>query len=814
MSEHEFRILSVEVECFRGYAEKKVYNFPQESTIFLFSGPNGYGKTSFFDSVEWVLTGEINRISENIELKKDRNNPTEKSIINNIANKRNENFANVTLRFILDGTEYEIKRESKTYNKDYLRENTQLFLKREGVFREIDEQWIDALFKEEGLSSYRLSQKFSSYHLCSHEKNLKILQKNRESLHSMLSILFGENKFSQYRNNAKELIDGISLKVKKKEEELRLLTDSTKESLSNKTLGSIEEYLQGYNAWLLPTESKITLENLLNVNFYDKHKRLTEIIDIIEKKEIYLNYKKYIEYKNKEKDYQFFLTGIERLYEETKELIEERNFNINHVKSEQRELEYFETIIKKLKQDLNIVSNEITDGLVQIFKDFSIKYDYEFFHISYEEILEYYTVINKVKEIRKNLDWEEKQRKNFEEQNFFFINFLSYAKKHIDANHHNNSCPLCNQDISMGKLKGIIDEKQNSLSISEVSLATSRDELKKLEKEASFLRNKFKKEIEKILDYTNSKIKVCTYKLQQIPKIELLEKNLESHQLSILDINDSILNSKREHYLFEVNKALQLVNREDITIDNLEDINNYISKYENNLMEYKEIVEVVELEKLKAKLNSLENIIVNNKYMSSKKKIDKVTKELEELKEQQKLIKSIRSNINTAVNQMESKYKNELEDPINYVYRKINRHSNFSKINISLPSGSTNNKVDTTVGDDKNMVNLSNILSSGQITTVALSFFLGIAFKMQFSKFKTYFFDDPIQHMDDLNILSFIDLLRVHLNEKNFASQIFISTCNEDMENLLVSKMTHFNIGLSKFSFQDYGEFEKVTYTV
>jgi DNA repair protein SbcC/Rad50 len=814
MSKHGFRILEVEVEHFRGYASKLVYNFPRESTVFLFSGPNGYGKTSFFDSIEWVLTGEISRISENIEVKKDSKNPTEQSVINNISNKRNENFAKVTLKFLLDNLEYEIKRESQTYKKDYLKENTKLFLKTNGVYKEINEQWIDSLFIEEGLNSYRLSQKFSSYHLCSHEKNLKILQKNRESLHSMLSILFGENKLSLYRDNAKELINGVSLKVKKKEEEYSLLIDSTKESLINKSLGSFEDSVKKYNSWLLPNELGITVENVLYENLYEKQKLLSEVINVIEQKGKYLNFKRYLKYKSKEKEYQFFLSGIESLYIETKAIIEDKNFSIDNIESERKEIVYFENIIKKLSEDLNKGRNEITGELVRMLKDFSVKFNYDFKYIKFDAILDYYEISSTIKKLKQNLDVEEKQKKNFEEQNIFFINFLSYAKKHIEANHQYDNCPLCNQEIPLEKLKEIIKKNQDSFSQFDINLANLKDELKDLEKETTFLRNNYKKELETILDFTSSKIKLLSHKLQQKPKIEQLEKNLESHHISLVEINETLINSIKEKYHIEIKEALELVNQKEVVTESLGHINDYIAKYDNNLKKYKDIVEEIDLEKLKVKLNSLENIIENNNYLSSKGKIDKVANELKELKEKQKLIKSIRNNINTAVNQIESTYKNELEAPINYVYRKINRHSNFSKINISLPSGAINKKVDTTVGNEEDMVNLSNVLSSGQITTVALSFFLGIAFKMQFSKFNAFFFDDPIQQMDDLNILSFIDLIRVHLNDKDFASQIFFSTCNEDMDNLLVSKMTHFNIGISKFSFKNYGEFEKVTYSV
>ncbi|MCC3377688.1 hypothetical protein, partial [Cohnella sp. REN36] len=123
-----------------------------------------------------------------------------------------------------------------------------------------------------------------------------------------------------------------------------------------------------------------------------------------------------------------------------------------------------------------------------------------------------------------------------------------------------------------------------------------------------------------------------------------------------------------------------------------------------------------------------------------KKQMEDLKEERDILQKKLDVIKKIRTKINNAINELEETYKNDLEEPINYVYKKINRHSNFSGINISLLNKGVNKKADTTVGDVENSVNLSNILSSGQITTVALSFFLGIAFKQNFSRFRAYFF--------------------------------------------------------------------------
>jgi len=73
--------------------------------------------------------------------------------------------------------------------------------------------------------------------------------------------------------------------------------------------------------------------------------------------------------------------------------------------------------------------------------------------------------------------------------------------------------------------------------------------------------------------------------------------------------------------------------------------------------------------------------------------------------------------------------------------------------------------------------------------------------------------DDPIQTMDDLNILSFIDLLRAELASKNesgnqFIDQLFFTTCDEKLERLILHKMKNFGVNYSHVHFTSYGNFE------
>jgi len=54
------RIRNVEIEAFRAY--KKRQEFDVDADVVVFYGPNGLGKTSFFDALDYVCTGRIGRL--------------------------------------------------------------------------------------------------------------------------------------------------------------------------------------------------------------------------------------------------------------------------------------------------------------------------------------------------------------------------------------------------------------------------------------------------------------------------------------------------------------------------------------------------------------------------------------------------------------------------------------------------------------------------------------------------------------------------------------------------------------------------------
>lgn len=83
-------------------------------------------------------------------------------------------------------------------------------------------------------------------------------------------------------------------------------------------------------------------------------------------------------------------------------------------------------------------------------------------------------------------------------------------------------------------------------------------------------------------------------------------------------------------------------------------------------------------------------------------------------------------------------------------------------------------------------------MSSGQLSAVLLAFSLVLnkIYSGNNFKFKTLFIDDPIQCMDDINMISFVELLRREFSD----SQIVLSTHEDTFAKYIKYKFSKYDI--------------------
>ena len=80
-------------------------------------------------------------------------------------------------------------------------------------------------------------------------------------------------------------------------------------------------------------------------------------------------------------------------------------------------------------------------------------------------------------------------------------------------------------------------------------------------------------------------------------------------------------------------------------------------------------------------------------------------------------------------------------------------------------------------------------LSEAQANVLALSIFLSLACRQRWSRLETVLLDDPVQHLDDLDAVAFLDTLRsAVLGRYGGRKQVIVSTCDQNLYLLMIRK--------------------------
>jgi DNA repair exonuclease SbcCD ATPase subunit len=123
---------------------------------------------------------------------------------------------------------------------------------------------------------------------------------------------------------------------------------------------------------------------------------------------------------------------------------------------------------------------------------------------------------------------------------------------------------------------------------------------------------------------------------------------------------------------------------------------------------------------------------------------------------------------------------------INDIYKKIEPHPEFDEVCFEVKLDGKKSELE--VKTKKFDLEVQPILyfSAAQINVLSLSIFLAKALQKKEPVLKTIFIDDPIQHLDSINILSFIDLMRILIKKDR---QLVIATHDESFFELVKKKM-------------------------
>lgn len=734
-----------------------------ESNLVVLDGPNGYGKTTIFDIIELVITGKISRIDDNqtdtrsgcedILYLKD---PNKDAIVKVEFSSNDDRF---TVVKTIDSSESYGRLQKKSNNWDLF--NTYLineFDEEYTVHNKVDKNKIIEKFQD-----YDISRYYDLLYYIQQEDSTSFLKRSEKERAEILSKLFDTKKEEEelkkletFKVKVKKYVDKLE-KDKKKEIEISEDDKSKKQEVEYKKIINTKEI-----DW-----DKENLNIISSKQRDDYKKQVSNIKELVNNFPNFLN-------KLKNEKIDMLLSDKEII----KSYILCNHFYENYDKIEEKYKD-MKLILesKKLFEDISI-ENLKKVKYADLFKKLNID-DQRFSKEKYQELLK---ELDDLKSNESNLAQFIRElnsgRIDLYKKNISFIEDKDFS------NISSSKCMLCGNeyldkeilkeqiDLYTKNLNDILDQSQKSNSnvintilnlISENMLYYINDYL---EKEESIDTN----------FYNQLKIYMQKYK-----------SNIGTNEL-IKGLN------------IELNKY---INTEYKRIDNIdeicEEIVDYLnSKKENLNIEYQALEKKIDFKRIYKDIfddkdQNIKNISIND-LDNKKKYID--YKYYTDLKSEQENIKKHNASINSKIKKLNG-LNNEIKNSIDTYTKCIRKHRSDIIKDIEIPfyiyTGKIIQDYQRGLGmfikeyeEFKNLKFVSNsnsdhdainCLSSGQLSALVISFTLALNKVYGNKKLSSILIDDPLQSMDDINMISFMELMRNEFSDK----QIIMSTHEDEI---------------------------------
>ncbi|KXY33944.1 hypothetical protein AT269_15065 [Bacillus cereus] len=290
-------------------------------------------------------------------------------------------------------------------------------------------------------------------------------------------------------------------------------------------------------------------------------------------------------------------------------------------------------------------------------------------------------------------------------------------------------------------------------------------------------------------NYDIAQIEEHEQTLQQIIAIQETEINRVNRLTKLSEtLNVDIKTANLDKVQINVAEGIQRLDQSLKKISDLEAINfNLQSMIELN-------TEKMRLIQLQKDLTTMKNQVVELE-----------NKEIEMNKDAAYLLELMNKSTEALSNLNEQVFS-KLKETIQTIFEQINSHPIFTKLDLVMDMYRNNNCLTINVskinGTSEIKANAPYVFSSAQVNSIALSLFLAMSLKQKWSPLQLIGMDDPIQSMDEVNVISFIDLMRLFVDKHK--KQIIISTHDQSFYKLILKKFRYYN--LATIEYEAYGD--------
>lgn len=743
------KLVNISISNFKYIKSEEIVNLEIDDNLTILKGPNGYGKSTIFDSIELLITGDIKHFNSNLK----NRGQIDKSVLANDPSKNVE----VVGSFVDEiESDFKIRRVFKNSNG----------FKSE-IYYNDDKIGEDKLFE-----ILKINKKlFDMGSYISQSKSLDFLERKYKERKSDISGILDDSNLVERMEQLKIFEDGLKLKIQKEKED-----NSKKKKNLEEEIDKLDKVIKS----LKNLSHEVPYRRLFEDHTYEFDKELINIelpyesqIAIIEDlKELIRNYDKIIVSKN--------ALRISKLLK-----MEKKNF-VTY---------YYRNIIDTTKDKINFFKELIrVETLIENTDLENIEYLNKFLAINDEEQERIRNLIIKSKNLKNQITNNEKIIKEIlDKRNELNQKYLIAIDEKILEK---NNCPLCGRPTE--NLERLFIDTTNVLKLNSsivLEQINNNDQLIKIYFE-DILRNKlFQIKQKNQVDLDNYEILKEYYNLDvsNIKDEEEFMLGFQYQKNTLKDLHE--FEDKYSKLLSELMEKIRTLG-EVLSPEKIKKYDIISEKYYRGQKPKHKVEELDD--KISFIAFAYENNIFNKlkRLKDEQKKLEEVIGKSEKLMDNKlMLISRFRLRFNNAYKEYQSKIVKKIRIPM-YIYcgKIVQTYPLGLGINVDIDD---NQIVFTT--ENKNE-DIFNYLSLGQLNGVVLSILLSVK-KLYTNNEGINFIliDDPLQSIDDISSFSFADLLA----EEFHNCQIVVSTHEDDKANLFRFKFKQHNKDVKEYNMHD-----------
>ncbi|TGN22545.1 AAA family ATPase [Empedobacter tilapiae] len=783
------KIDKIYIENFKGIKDKVIFDFKNtDHNINVLSGPNGFGKTTIFEVIEICLTSNFNRIEQFENVQQHRSN-RKKPFFQNTDNK------DVVIKLCLYNTETKeysviikyyddvnspkkknkgknfIPVDSKNIFSTYYSTNIDDFENNDfSHLVPVEQEYINQLIYGVG-TEIDLSSVYYLFNYIQQEDNIYFLRQKEEDKGQSLSFLFNISKEEEEKNKITKVENQLSTQKRSLNQEIELIESSLSDNeyLVYERLfdqkdydfdkevvfdeDSIEEAKIKYGSFIDILNNLINLKQNFSVDEYDKSIKYKFINERILGHNNLLN--------------AFLFKNVYTPDLNTK--LTTHNSEINYA-----------------NRYLNLKPNELIDKVYfDLFINDEVKYE------------EYKVLEQAIIKLNEDLGTIGKLLADFNAERDLLNEHYNNV---IESDHiSNTNCPLCNSRFTS------YEELQ-------IAITAKTDLIKEFDKSRLEDKAKLEEELKKYHESIKEKVRLFlkdNFKYDEsilgiLREQESYLTNIETYVMKIEGLNTESFNDllfKEVPHLFEELEPKREALKKYITENILE-----LFKFQEELITDKILYTEYFNYKEKFENTSIEQFESKKAYI--KNELNKVSSvRLNFLKNRFSAVEILLSKIEpvkTSLSDIIKEHKREMIEKIKipfYVYsgKILQSYQQGLGIFIDINTTGLSNFVTFKTGNSSDH-DIVYHLSSGQMAVVSLAFCLSLNKVYNTNQhFKFLSIDDPVQTMDDLNVHTFIELVRNEFQDY----QMIMSTHDDFTSRYMKYKFDKFNLKTQILNVQD-----------